>query len=73
MVARPSGDLAQEPLQRGSGTVLGAYDTEQAVGGLGYAVRSALSHKATREEALAICKQKVQEGTDRAWEAVDSM
>jgi ABC-type glycerol-3-phosphate transport system substrate-binding protein len=56
----------------GCGTEMGLAALEYWVE-IDNAVRSALSHKATPEEALAICKQKVQEGTDRAWEAVDSM
>jgi hypothetical protein len=35
------------------------------------AVRSALSHQVTPEEAMLQCKEKVQEATDRAWEAID--
>jgi len=36
------------------------------------AARSALSHKMTPEEALLEAKRKVQEATDRAWEAIDN-
>ncbi|MHB1295036.1 MAG: extracellular solute-binding protein [Anaerolineae bacterium] len=36
------------------------------------AVRSALSHKMTAEEAMLDCKTKVQQATDRAWEAVET-
>ncbi|MHB0855932.1 MAG: extracellular solute-binding protein, partial [Anaerolineae bacterium] len=52
--------------------------TEMGVAALEYwveidnAVRSALAHKMTPEEAMLECKAKVQEGTDRAWEAIDS-
>ncbi|MBV7338113.1 extracellular solute-binding protein [Chloroflexi bacterium TSY] len=34
--------------------------------------RAALSHAMTAEEAMLQCKEKVQEATDRAWEAIDS-
>jgi hypothetical protein len=36
------------------------------------AVRAALSHKMSPAEAMEQCKEKVQEATDRAWEAIDS-
>jgi ABC-type glycerol-3-phosphate transport system substrate-binding protein len=51
--------------------------TEMGVAALEYwvemdnAVRSALSHQVTPEEAMLQCKEKVQEATDRAWEAID--
>jgi multiple sugar transport system substrate-binding protein len=52
--------------------------TEMGVAALEYwvemdnATRSALSHKMSPAEAMEQCQQKVQEATDRAWEAIDS-
>ena len=34
--------------------------------------RAALSHELSAEEAMLQCKEKVQEATDRAWEAIES-
>jgi multiple sugar transport system substrate-binding protein len=36
------------------------------------AVRAALSHQMTPAEAMGQCKEKVQEATDRAWEAIEA-
>jgi len=36
------------------------------------AVRNALAHKMTPAEAMSTCKKKVQEATDRAWEAIEA-
>jgi len=52
--------------------------TEMGVAALEYwvemdnAVRTALSGNMTASEAMLDCKAKVQAGTDRAWEAIDS-
>ena len=34
--------------------------------------RAALSHQMSAEEAMIQCQEKVQEATDRAWEAIDA-
>jgi hypothetical protein len=36
------------------------------------AARAALALKVSPEEAMTTCKTKVQEATDRAWEAIDN-
>jgi multiple sugar transport system substrate-binding protein len=52
--------------------------TEMGVAALEYwveidnAVRAALAHKMTPAEAMQQCQEKVQEATDRAWEAIES-
>ena len=52
--------------------------TEMGVAALQYwvemdnAARNALSHKMSPVEAMANCKEKTQEATDRAWEAIDT-
>jgi ABC-type glycerol-3-phosphate transport system substrate-binding protein len=52
--------------------------TEMGVAALEYwvemdsAVRNALAHKMSPQDALAAAKEKVQEATDRAWEGIES-
>lgn len=53
----------------GCGTEMGLAALEYWVE-MDNSTRNALSHKLTAQQAMAECKKKVQEATDRAWEAV---
>ncbi|MCL5998187.1 MAG: substrate-binding domain-containing protein [Chloroflexi bacterium] len=55
----------------GCGTEMGVAALEYWVN-MDNSVRSALAHKMTPIEAMADCKKKVQEATDRAWKAIES-
>ncbi|MBE0696968.1 MAG: extracellular solute-binding protein [Anaerolineaceae bacterium] len=60
---------ALENWTHGCGTEMGLAALEYWVE-MDNSTRNALSHKMTGQEAMDACKKKVQEATDRAWEAV---
>jgi hypothetical protein len=62
---------ALENWTHGCGTEMGVAALEYWVE-MDNAVRSALSHNLSPEEAMQQCQEKVQEATDRAWEAIES-
>jgi multiple sugar transport system substrate-binding protein len=67
-------ELGMDALQNwthGCGSEMGVAALEYWVE-MDNAVRTALSHKLSPAEAMQQCKDKVQEATDRAWEAIDS-
>jgi len=66
--------LAMDALENwthGCGTEMGLAALEYWVE-MDNAARDALAHKKTPKQAMDDCKKKVQEATDRAWEAVDA-
>jgi ABC-type glycerol-3-phosphate transport system substrate-binding protein len=72
--AKKAWDLSIDALANwthGCGTEMGVAALEYWVE-IDNAVRSALAHKVSPTEAMQACKKKVQEGTDRAWEAIDA-
>ena len=64
------GTDALENWTHGCGTEMGVAALEYWVE-MDNAARSALALKASPAEAMATCKTKVQEATDRAWAAID--
>ena len=73
--AKKAWDLSVDALNNwthGCGTEMGVAALEYWVE-MDNAVRSALSHKASPAEAMQTAKDKVQQATDRAWEAIDAL